>query len=99
MNKETILQILKENQSFLSKEYGVKRIGLFGSFSRETNTQYSDIDLVIEFSQPIGFQFIDLADYLEAILGVSVDILTPAGIEGIRIPHIAKEIRESIVYV
>ena len=58
-----------------------------------------DIDLVIEFSRPIGFRFFALADYLEKLLGAPVDILTPAGIEGIRVPRVAQEIQETIVYV
>ena len=41
----------------------------------------------------------DFADYLEEILGKPVDVLTLGGLQGIRIPHIAQSIRESIVYV
>ena len=41
----------------------------------------------------------DLADYLEKMLGKPVDLLTVSAIEGIRHPHIALSIRESIIYV
>jgi predicted nucleotidyltransferase len=53
----------------------------------------------VEFERPIGFRFLDLVDYLEAVLGRKVDVLTPAGVQNIRIDRVAKSIAESIVYV
>jgi len=97
--REEIIEVLRENLPYLSSEYGVKRIGLFGSYAKEGSTQASDIDLIVEFDRPIGFRFVELADYLESLLGKKVDLLTPAGIKGIRIPRIAKGIEESTVYV
>jgi predicted nucleotidyltransferase len=52
-----------------------------------------------QFSHPIGFFFFTLAEYLEKLLGAPVDILTPARIEEIRVPQVAKEIQKSVVYV
>ena len=99
LTKEKIIDILSENGSYLASEYGVKKIGLFGSYAKDTPTESSDIDLVVEFAHPIGFRFIELSEYLETILDKRVDILTDAGIQGIRIPHVAENIKESIVYV
>jgi predicted nucleotidyltransferase len=99
LTKESITKVLRESYQHLAAEYGVKRIGLFGSYAKDMPTEASDIDLVVEFEHPLGFKFIELSDYLEQLLGQKVDILTPAGIQGIRIPHIAKNIGESIVYV
>jgi uncharacterized protein len=59
----------------------------------------SDVDIVVEFDRPIGFRFAEFADYLESLLGRSVDVLTPVGIQGIRIERIARSIEESTVYV
>jgi predicted nucleotidyltransferase len=72
---------------------------LFGSYAKDIPTEASDIDLVVEFEWPLGFKFIELSEYLERLLGQEVDILTPAGIQGIRIDHIAQSIEENIVYV
>ena len=47
----------------------------------------------------IGFRFIDLVDYLENLLGHKVDVLTPAGVQNIRIERVARSISQSIVYV
>jgi predicted nucleotidyltransferase len=99
LTKESIIRVLRENYPYLAAEYGVKRIGLFGSYARDVPTESSDIDLVVEFEHPLGFKFIELSDYLEQLLGEKVDILTPAGIQGIRISQIAQNIGESIVYV
>jgi hypothetical protein len=54
---------------------------------------------VVEFQKPIGFKFVELAEYLESLLGRKVDVLTPAGIQGIRVAHIAADIEGSILYV
>ena len=59
----------------------------------------SDIDIFVEFERPIGFKFIEFAEYLERLFGKKVDILTPAGLRGIRIRQIGEDIEESIVYV
>lgn len=99
LTKEKITNLLKEKQSYLAVEFGVARIGLFGSYEKGTAQENSDVDLVVEFSRPIGFRFFALAEYLEKLLGVPVDILTPTGIAGIRVPRVAQEIQESVVYV
>ncbi len=99
ITKEKITSLLDEKRVYLSTEFGVQRIGLFGSYEKGTAEAGSDIDLVIEFSRPIGFRFFALAEYLEKLLGAPVDILTPAGLDGIRVPRVAQEIQESVVYV
>lgn len=99
LTKEEITNILSEKSEYLAEAYGVKRIGLFGSYAKGTHTEASDIDIIVEFETPLGFKFMDFADYLEEILGKPVDVLTVGGLQGIRIPHIAQSIRDSIVYV
>jgi predicted nucleotidyltransferase len=99
LTKKAITKMLREKYPYLAAEYGVKRIGLFGSYAKDIPTEASDIDLVVEFEQPLGFKFIELSEYLERLMGQEVDILTPAGIQGIRIDHIAQSIEENIVYV
>ena len=84
---------------YLAVEYGVSRIGLFGSFASQTADEKSDIDLLVEFHRPIGFRYMELVDYLEALLGHEVDVLTPAGLQGIRVKQVADRINESLVYV
>ena len=99
LTKELIMQTLREQRAYLASQYGIKNIGLFGSYATGQFTATSDIDLVIEFEHPIGLRFVELGEYLEQLFGQPVDILTPAGIQDIRIDYIAKSIRESVVYV
>lgn len=99
MESKEIIALLRQHYPFLVREYGIRRIGLFGSYAKGKPHELSDIDLVIEFERPIGLRFVELAEYLEKVLGRKVDVLTPASLRGIRIPQVAKEIEESIVYV
>lgn len=99
LTKEQVINLLRENYSYLVATYGIKRIGLFGSYAKGFPNEASDIDIVVEFENPIGYRFIEFVEYLESLLGRKVDVLTPAGIQGIRIAHIAKNIAESVVYV
>lgn len=99
LTREKIAEILRENYPYLASAFGVKRIGLFGSYAKDTPTEASDVDVVVEFDRPIGFRFVEFAEYLERLLGKRVDVLTPAGIQGIRIDQIAQAIEESTVYV
>jgi predicted nucleotidyltransferase len=98
VKKEKIIALLQENRSFLDTVYGVKKIGVFGSYAKGHPDETSDIDVFVEFEHPIGFRFIEFAEYLERLLGRKVDVLTSAGIQGIRIARIAKDIEKSIVY-
>lgn len=93
------IDILREKRAYLSNEFGVLRIGLFGSFATDSANESSDIDLVIEFAHPVGWRFIDCVEYLEHILGRHVDVLTPSGVENIRVKQVARGIEQSIIYV
>ena len=75
--KNQVTAILKGNISVL-KSLGVKRIGIFGSFTREEQTETSDVDLLVEFEQEEKSvdHFLDLADFLEGKLQRPVDLLT-----------------------
>ena len=99
MTRAEIVERLQKEQAYLAAEFGVRKIGLFGSFAKGQADQTSDIDIVVEFEQPIGFRFLELVDYLETVFGRKVDVLTPAGIENIRIAKVARSIAESLVYV
>jgi hypothetical protein len=97
--REQVLALLREAYPYLAAEYGVKRVGIFGSYAKGVPDETSDVDIVVEFERPIGFKFIELVEYLEHLLGRKVDVLTPVGLQGIRVSRVAQDIAESIVYV
>ncbi len=99
LTKEETINTLKKELPYLKAIFGVKRIGLFGSYSKGIQREDSDVDLIVEFEKPIGLKFVELADYIEKILGKKVDILTPEGIKSIRVKKVAKDIKKSIIYV
>jgi len=76
LTKNEIIHKLRELKPLLCKDYSVKEIGLFGSFSDETFTEESDIDLLVEFESPIGWKFFTLEIYLEKIFNRKVDLVT-----------------------
>lgn len=99
LTREKIVRLLQEKHTYLASEFGVGKIGLFGSYIKGQPNETSDIDIVVEFERPVGFGFFELVEYLENLLGRKVDVLTPAGIQSIRLERVAKSIAESIVYV
>lgn len=76
ITKNDILNKLSDLKPILHKEYSVKQIGLFGSFSDGSNTDDSDIDLLVEFERPIGWKYFSLEIYLENIFGRKIDLVT-----------------------
>jgi predicted nucleotidyltransferase len=99
LTKEHILEILRAHHPYLVSEYGIKRIGIFGSYAKREQHDTSDIDVIAEFDRPLGLKFVEFTEYLESLFGEKTDVLTPAGIQGIRNKQIAREIQETIIYV
>jgi predicted nucleotidyltransferase len=96
---KNVIAVLRNEQNYLRKNYGVKRLALFGSFVTGKTGLHSDIDVVVELDRPLGFAFIDLTEYLQKKLGRPVDVLTIEGIKSIRVNEVARSIRKDMVYV
>lgn len=95
-----ILAKLKENKKFL-QELGVKKVGVFGSSVGKGLSEKSDIDIYVEFDlQRLTMDgYLRLYEFLEKLFNRKVDILTKEGLRTIRVPHIKRQIKNSIVYV
>jgi uncharacterized protein len=65
----------------LMHKYPIRRMALFGSYARNEAGPSSDIDILVEFSHPVGFEFFDLAQELEHHLGHPVDLVSRQGIK------------------
>lgn len=98
MSKDQILKALRDELPFLRREFGVRRIGIFGSRARGTETDASDVDIIAEFERPVGLRFVEFSERIEQIVGCRADVLTPAGVSGIRNRRIANSIEESVIY-
>jgi predicted nucleotidyltransferase len=97
LTKEEILDAIRKHRDILLK-YKVREIGLFGSFVRGEQDDRSDIDFIVDFEEPSIDNFMGLSSFLENLFGKKVEILTPAGVDSIRINHVKEEIKRSIVY-
>ncbi|RLJ08374.1 MAG: nucleotidyltransferase [Candidatus Aenigmatarchaeota archaeon] len=94
MNK--IIKILEEHMEELKKKYHVKELRLFGSFVRGEQRKKSDVDVLVEFEQPIGFfKFLELEEYLSKLLGIRVDLVSKKALK----PRIGKHILKEAVRI
>lgn len=94
--RNLVIETIKRNMPELAAKYHVSSIGLFGSIVRDDfSTADSDIDILVDFSKPIGIEFIDLADYLENLFKRKVDLVSKSGIKA----SYFKEIEREIIYV
>ena len=90
-----IKQILTQLKPELIERYHISTIGLFGSIVRDDFTPSSDVDIIVDFSQPIGIEFVDLADLIEQKLNKQVDLVSKKGIK----PKYYHAIEPEIIYV
>ena len=94
--KERVLTLLQDHQDRI-RQFGVKRLGLFGSFVRQQQNDESDVDILVEF-QPEGKTFdafMQLAVFLEDLLERRVELVTPASLS----PYIGPSILKEVEYV
>lgn len=94
VTKEMIEERLKQYKPQLAEKYNVDKIGLFGSFARGEQTEDSDVDILVEFTEPVGWEFIDLKDELEEILGKKVDLVTKNALK----PQMKNDILKEVIY-
>ncbi|HID95112.1 MAG TPA: nucleotidyltransferase [Candidatus Latescibacteria bacterium] len=96
LNPQGITNILKEHKEKLKDKYGVKEIGIFGSFVRGEQKLGSDIDILVEFEEDakIGLlKFVNMENYLSELLGVKVDLVEKSALK----PRIGKHILKEVV--
>jgi len=94
---DEIKGILEKHKESIRREYGVKIIGIFGSWARGEQGEGSDIDILVELERPIGLKFFELWDKLENILGIKVDLLTVNAVKQKKL--LWQSIREDLIYV
>lgn len=95
-NIQKIKEDIRKNREFLKNTYRVREVGIFGSVARGQKRKGSDIDILVDFSKPIGlFDFIRLERFLSQVLKKKVDLVFKKAIK----PAIKKEILDEVIYV
>lgn len=89
------MNTLSARKPEIMDRYHVKSMAVFGSYARNEQKKSSDVDILVEFNSPVGIEFIDLANYLEAILKIRVDLVSRKGVK----PGYYKEIKRDLRYV
>ena len=91
-----IEEIIKQHKQVLRGKFKLKEIGIFGSYVRGEEVKKSDVDILVEFKEPVGlFEFMDLEEYLEKLLGVKVDLVSKKALK----PRIGEYILKEVVYI
>ena len=93
---EEIKRTLSLHKAELKKRFKVKTIGVFGSYVRGEQKRGSDVDVPVEFEEPVGlFEFMDLEEYLSELFGVKVDLVSKKALK----PHIGEHILQEVIMV
>jgi predicted nucleotidyltransferase len=92
-----IIDILKKHEKELKKRYGIKKIGIFGSYLRGEAKEGSDFDILVEFEQDVDIgllKFVEIENRLSDLLGVKVDLVEKSALK----PRIGKHILKEVIY-
>jgi predicted nucleotidyltransferase len=92
LSLEAIKNKLSDHKPYLTLRYGLINIAVFGSYARNQQSPESDVDILVEFNKPIGAEFIDLAEELEKILSMKVDLVSKRGLKERHLKAIKKEL-------
>jgi len=93
-----IRKILKTHEKELKEKYGIKKIGIFGSYLRREANEESDIDILVELDPTLKISlldFVELENYLSDLLGIKVDLVEKSTLK----PRIGKHILSEVVYI
>lgn len=89
-----IIEKIKKLKPKLREKYYVEKIGIFGSYARGEEKEESDVDIIVKFFRPIGWDFVDLKDFLEKELDKKIDLTTENALK----PQIKEAILSEVRY-
>lgn len=91
---DKLMETLARHKNELKERFNVKEIGIFGSYVRGEQKRRSDVDVLVEFYEPIGWEFVDLKEFLEEILENEIDLVTVPALK----PQLRDNILQEVVY-
>ena len=93
--RKEILKLLSQNKSELEKKFKVSRLALFGSYARGDQRPDSDVDILVDVDPSIGLEFVDLAERIEQLIELPVELVSRRAIK----PRNMKFIEQELIYV
>ncbi len=93
MKKEDIIKKISKPLPLLKDKYHIKSMGIFGSYVRGEEKKDSDLDILVEFQEPIGLlKFIELENDLSDMIGIKVDLVSKKALKSRIGSYILKEV-------
>ena len=94
-NSADIFAKISQIKPVLQRDYSLETIGVFGSVSDNSFDKNSDIDILVEFSKPIGWKVLSMELFLEKELQRKIDLVTKDALK----PQLKNDILNSVVYL
>ena len=93
---QTMIRELRKGLPFLRDKYGIRQIGIFGSYMRGEQKRKSDLDILVDFEKTVSFfEFLALEGELSRLTGKKVDLVMKTSLK----PGIGKHILSEVVYL
>ncbi len=95
-NLVEIRDILTKNKGIIQENYKVKKIGIFGSYVRGEQKEDSDLDIIVDFSEPVSLlKLVNFENFLQNITGLKVDVVPEGDIR----PELRNNILNEVSYL
>lgn len=96
MSLEQTKKIINKNLPFIKEKYKVKEMGIFGSYATGKQKEKSDLDILVEFYEPITLlKYAGLKNFLEDKINFKVDLIHKSGLK----PIIKNDILKEVIYI
>ena len=92
---QEVQSALQRSKPFLLANYPIESLAIFGSYARNEQLAESDVDIMVAFNGKIGLRFVDLAEEIEQLLGLRVDLVSRDGVK----ERYYETIKPDLIYV
>ena len=89
------MNLLSQIKHQLESSFKVHRMALFGSYARGDQRTESDVDILVDIDPSVGLEFVTLAEQIEKLLGLPVELVSRRAIK----PNKLKYIEQDLIYV
>jgi predicted nucleotidyltransferase len=93
--RDEIIALLGRSKTDLEQRFRVRQLALFGSYARGDQNPESDVDILVDVDPTIGLDFVSLAEQIEKLLGLRVDLVSRRAVK----PRNMKTIDQELIYV
>ncbi len=96
VTRRKIENILRKHKQELKKRFKLKKIGIFGSYVKDEQGKRSDVDILVEFKEPVSLlEFVAIERHLSELIGKKVDLVMKSALK----PRIGKHILKEVMYI